>query len=586
MVEGGKGKRFLLLFGVVFSVLFFRLWQLQVLKAPYYQELSERNRLRMVKIAAPRGRIYDSKGRILASNRPSFDLLVVPADVPCPEDLSQSLAEILKVDQEEVLRKIRGARWPYQPVRIKKDLSFDELSLIEANLWDLPGVRISLVPVRTYPNGPVAPHLLGMVGEISEDELRRLAPKGYEVGDFLGKGGLEAQWEELLRGRKGARIVEVNALGREVGVLKESEPQGGWDLYLTIDLELQKKAEELLRDKRGVIVVLDPRDGRVLAMASSPSFDPMAFSRGVDFERWEALTKDPGRPLTNRALQGLYSPGSVFKVVVALAGLKEGKLPPEVLCPGFFTLGRKVLRCWREEGHGRVDLYRAIVESCDVYFYQAGLRLGPTTMANYAKACGFGSPTGIKLPGERAGYVPVPVRGKWFDGDTAVMAIGQGPLLVTPLQMARFIAAVANGGVLLEPLLVQEALDPLTGQRVFFSPRPLGRLPFGPEEMGPVKEALLGVVEEDRGTGRAARLRGIRVAGKTGTAQVIQFRERVKDPEKVPYERRDHAWFVAYAPADSPSIAVAVLVEHGGSGGRAAAPLAGELIGFWLGGKR
>lgn len=326
MAEGRpKGRKLLVLFAVVFSVLLLRLWQLQVLQGPHYRRLAERNRLRMVRVTAPRGRIFDCKGRLLASSRPSFDLLVIPADVPDPEGLARSLSGILGVDEGEILEKVKGAKWPYRPVRIKKDLSFDELSLVEANLWDLPGVMVDLVPVRTYPNGPVAAHLLGTVGEITEEELRRLASKGYEVGDFVGKGGVELQWEGILRGRKGARIVQVDALGRETGVLKEVEPQGGWDLFLTIDLELQRKAEDLLKGKRGAIVAIDPRDGRILAMASSPSFDPREFSRGVDPERWRELVKDQGRPLTNRAIQGLYAPGSVFKVVVALAGLAQGR---------------------------------------------------------------------------------------------------------------------------------------------------------------------------------------------------------------------------------------------------------------------
>ncbi len=586
MVRNGDRRRGIFwLFLLVFLILLGRLWQLQVLKGEQYRRLSEKNRLRLVKILPPRGRIYDRRGRLLVANRPSFDLLVIPADVRDPQALAEELSGLIDMPEEKILERIRGARGPYEPVRVKKDLSFEELSRVEANLWDLPGVRIALVPVRTYPHGPLASHILGTVGEITLEELKRLRGKGYEVGDFVGKGGVESQWEGLLRGRKGGRQVEVDALGREVRVVKEVRPIAGWDLYLTLDLGLQKEAEKLLEGKWGAIVALDPRNGEVLAMASSPSFDPRDFSRGLDPEKWQELLRDPGHPLTNRAIQGLYAPGSVFKVLVALAALAQGGLKPQqrLYCPGYFPLGRRTFRCWKEGGHGSVDLYRAIVESCDVYFYQVGLELGPQAMVEFARASGFGRPTGIKLPGEKAGYLPSPERGRWYDGDTVVMAIGQGPLLVTPLQMARFVAAVANGGILYRPILVLEARDPLGRESLHYSPKELGRLPVGAGELGRVKRALEGVVEDEHGTGRAARIEGVRVAGKTGTAQVIRTEERIRDPEELPFRYRDHAWFVAYAPAESPTIAVSVLVEHGGTGGRAAAPLAKALIQYWLG---
>lgn len=575
---------------ITFGALLVRLWQLQVIGEEKFRRLCEQNRIRIVKVAPLRGRILDRRGRVLADNRPAFDLFVIPEDVKDKEEFASALGSLLGIPPEEILRKLQDRkRPPFEPVRIKEDLSWEELSRVKAQQMDLPGVKVSVVPVRIYPYGGLAAHLLGTVGEISREELRRHQGEGYDIGDYIGKTGLEASWEEYLRGTKGGRQVEVDALGRELRVLREVAPIPGWDLHLTIDLDLQRKAEELLRDKAGAIVALDPSTGAVLAMASSPCYDPSAFARGIPPERWEALSSDPLRPLTNRAIQGLYAPGSIFKIVVASAALAMGKVNPQepVFCGGKMFVGKRVFRCWKEEGHGWTALRKAIVQSCDIYFYQLGLRVGPEAMADYARAFGFGSPTGISIPGEKAGFIPSPSwkrrRGeRWYDGETAVMAIGQGPTLVTPLQMARMIAALANGGVLYQPMLATEVVHPEAKGRRSYRPRAVGRLPLTPEDLGLLREALVGVVQDDRGTGRAARLSGVTVAGKTGTAQVVKMGERRRKPSELPYRLRDHAWFVAYAPAEDPTIAIAVVVEHGGNGGSAAAPLAGELIREWM----
>jgi len=580
-----KGKKFLWLVLAVFFVLTLRLLQLQVIEAPKYKELSERNRLRFIPVNAPRGRVFDSKGRVMATNRPSFDLVLIPADIRDPERLAKRLSELVDVKQEKVLAKLREVQNPFEQVRVKKDLSFEEVSRILGQAEELEGVDIRVTPLRVYPYGETAAHVLGILGEISPKELRTRSYEGYMPGDVIGKSGIEAQWEPFLKGKKGGKEVEVNARGKEIRLIREIPPQGGCDLYLTLDLDLQRKAEELLDGRSGAIVAMDPRDGRILAMASSPSFDPNVFSKGITPQEWRKLVEHPEHPLTNRTIQGIYHPGSVFKVVVALAAIKEGILTPEerITCEGEMEIGNRTFRCWKEKGHGSVDLYRAIVESCDIYFYKVGLRLGPSKLLEWAKAFGLGCLTGVDLPGERGGILPNPKRGKWFAGDTAALSIGQGPFSVTPLQALNLMASIANGGTLYEPFLVLEVKDPTGGSLYRRLPKIKDRLPLDQKDLEIVKKALEGVVEDRKGTGRVAWIKEIKVAGKTGTAQVVLAPKRIKRPEELPYKLRDHAWFVAYAPADHPSFAVAVLVEHGGSGGQAAAPLARELIKYWFG---
>ena len=584
-----KFSPFALVVVLIFSVLFIRLWQLQILKGKEYKDLSENNRIRLRKVLPLRGRILDRKGRVLATNRPSFSVTVIPEDVLDVRRLSKRLSSLLGMDAKAISQKITAnGRPPFQPVYIKRDISWEELSRVKALLMDMPGVQVVVEPIRTYPYGELAAHLLGYVGEVDRKELA--ANDGYDVGDVVGKTGVEAVWERYLRGSKGGRQVEVDAFGREVRVLGEVLPIPGWDLYLTIDVELQRRAEELLRDKVGAIVALDPSSGEVLALCSSPSYSPSLFARGISRGRWKRLLDHPLHPLTNRAIQGLYAPGSVFKIVTAAAALQEGRLSPKekLFCGGSWRLGNRTYRCWREGGHGELSLHRAIVESCDVYFYQVGHRVGIDALSRYAQAFGFGKRTGISLPHEKGGLVPSrkwkreKLGESWWEGETVTLAIGQGYILVTPLQMARMIAAVANGGDLYVPLLAQRVKEAEGERERIYRPQKAGRLPLRPSVLEEIRRALVGVVAEERGTGKAARIEGVRVAGKTGTAQVSKMGEKRLKPEELPYELRDHAWFVAYAPADDPKIAVAVLVEHGGHGGSAAAPLAREVIKKWL----
>jgi penicillin-binding protein 2 len=571
---------------VIFVLLFVRLWYLQVIKEQELRLLSENNRIRLIKVPAVRGMIFDRAGRVLADNRPSFNVMVTPEDVDDLAGFTEKLSQVLDLSPEEIMHSIKDPdRPPFQPVAIKKDVSWEELSFIKTYRLDLPGVEIQIEPIRTYPYDTLAAHVLGYVGEINRDELQKR--KGYQMGDWIGKSGVEFTWEEHLRGIDGGRQVEVDAVGKEVRVLKEVPPVAGNNLYLTIDLDLQQYGERLLGKRAGVIVAMDPLTGEILAFCSSPSFRPALFAEGVSPQEWERLVSDPLHPLQNRGIQGLYPPGSVFKIVTAAAGLEEGVIRPDTpfYCTGIHYLGKRGYQCWRGGGHGVVKFYRGMVESCDIYFYNLGERLGVKKLSRYAEGFGLGRPTGIDLPDEKGGLVPTAdwkqerFGGPWYAGETISMAIGQSYLLTTPLQLLNLISAVANGGTIIKPLIAKRVEDLDNTILEEYPTKEISKVPISSKTLGELREALLGVTKDDSGTGRAARVEGLEIAGKTGTAQVVRLKgtgERQRT-DAMPYAFRDHAWFVAYVPADTP-IAVVVLVEHGGHGGAAAAPLAREMI--------
>ncbi|MBW2038633.1 MAG: penicillin-binding protein 2 [Deltaproteobacteria bacterium] len=586
-----RHRYFVFVVVIIFFFIFVRLWYLQIVKEQELRLLSENNRIRLRKIPAVRGMIMDRKGRILADNHTSFNAMVMPEDVDDLKGLTKKLSRFLHLPPVEIERKIKDRdRPPFQLVKIKTDISWKELSLLKTYRLDLPGVEVSMRPIRTYPYGEVAAHILGYVGEIDKEELK--SRKGYKMGDCLGKYGVEWQWEGHLRGIDGGRQVEVDAVGKEVRVLKEVFPIPGHNLYLTIDLDLQRYGEKLLDEKAGAIIAMDPTTGEILAFCSSPSFQPALFAEGISVEEWEELVSHPLHPLQNRGIQGLYSPGSVFKIVTAAAGLEEGVITPKttLYCSGIYYLGKRGYQCWRRGGHGAVKLHRGLVESCDIFFYQVGERLGVEKLSRYAKGFGLGRLTEIDLKGEKKGLIPSAewkrerLGEQWYTGETISMAIGQSYILVTPLQLLNLISSIANGGVLLKPQIAKRVEDIDKKELVDYQPQEIGRLPVSTETLDEIREALVGVIKDDHGTGRAARLAGVEIAGKTGTAQVVKLRGRGRrpKPEEMPYESRDHAWFVAYAPAHNPEIAVVVLIEHGGHGGSAAAPLAREMIRRYL----
>ena len=459
------------------------------------------------------------------------------------------------------------------------------MALFEADQERFPGSRLVPVPRRYYPYGEMAAHILGYVGEISRAQLDSGIYAGARKGDTVGKHALELAYDGFLRGHDGGRQVEVDAHGREINILGATEPVPGANLTLTIDLRLQEALEQEFSGKRGAGIILDAATGEVLAIVSRPAFDPNEFSLRITDERWNEIILDPGHPLQSRALQGMYPPGSTYKIVTAIAALMEGAIDPDeyLFCSGGYSYGRRVYRDWKPQGHGKVDLFRAIVESCDVYFYQAGERTGIDALARWASVLGLGRKTGIDIPGEAAGLVPSPdwkfaTRGEvWFPGETLSAAIGQGYVLVTPLQLASLYATVARRGVQMDPFVVSRSEDVKGLELYRRDPMVKRESEIGPEVWDRIVKALEGVVQDDKGTGRVARLAGILVAGKTGTAQVVRLQES-KEEDEVPYELRDHGWLAAFAPVDRPQVVVTVVVEHGGHGSSSAGPIVARML--------
>jgi penicillin-binding protein 2 len=570
---------------LVVALLVSRLWYLQIMRGEENRRISESNRIRLTRLPAARGLVYDRFGELLVDNRPSFDVLLVPEDARDRGATLAMLAEHLGEPVEELDRRLRAPsrRPPYAGVVVERDLEWDDVVALETHQLDLPGVSIQVQPRRAYPHGALASHLLGYVGEANDRELTddpRRRP-----GDVIGKGGLERVWDHELRGTAGGQQVEVDALGRRVRVLEEVPDVPGDTLVLTLDRDLQETAERALGDLRGALVALDPRDGEILAMVSKPAYDPNLFARGILAAEWKALTTDPWHPLTNRATQGTFAPGSIFKVAVAAGLLAEDVVTPHnhVFCPGGTQFGNRWFRCWNRNGHGSVDLNTGIMQSCDVYFYLMGQRLGIDRLAEYVRRFGLGFPTGVALPHEAAGIIPDTAWKRrrfdapWYPGETLSVAIGQGYVTVTPLQMATMVATIANGGTRYRPQYVKRVEAPDGTVRREMVPEVLGFAAVGPEVLAQVRKGMEAVVMSERGTGKRARVPGVAVAGKTGTAQVVSLSEASGKGGK---ERtRDHAWFVAYAPADAPTIAVACLVEHaGGGGGAIAAPIVGQVL--------
>jgi penicillin-binding protein 2 len=575
----------------VFVVLLLRLWFLQLVRGETYRNLSENNRIRLEDIAATRGTIYDRNGRILVDNRPAFKLAIVPEDIRNTQETLDQLSTIMGMDQTQFDEKVRVAPKgaPFRPILLTRDMTRDQVAAVETRRFHLPGVMVQIEPRRSYELPSFAAHLIGYLGEIEEAQLKDRRERGYKIGDYLGKYGVELEWEELLKGQRGGRQVEADAAGRQLRILREVPPQPGHNLILTLDTRLQLQAESALEGKAGAIIALDPNNGDILALASSPAFDQNHFVRGFSPSEWRTLVDNPQHPLENKAIQGQYPLGSTFKPVVLTAALEEGIITPDTLlsCYGEYRLGNHVYRCWKKRGHGKIGLYKALVESCDIYFYQLGQELGVDRMAKYARLFGLGTKTAVRLNNEARGLVPTSQWKRrrfgvpWQKGEDLVVAIGQGFLLATPIQAAVMYAAVANGGKLVRPRVVSrvEDADGRILQRV--DPEIGAEFRLKPSTISFLQEALKGVVQDPKGTGRAARLPGIEVAGKTGTAQVVRMpadENKAQDESMVPYEFRDHAWFISYAPTDSPEIVVTVLVEHGGHGGSAAAPLARQVM--------
>ncbi len=565
------------------AVLFVRLWYLQAVKGEYYLEQAESNRIRPVKLRPPRGIMYDRKGRPIVENALTFDISLVPEDTPDLDASIQSLATYLKIKPEDIQAMLDDAapvRGKYEPVKIVEEAPWDQVAVVESHQEDLPGALVEPEHRRHYPYGGLASHQLGYIGKMTE--AQRKTDSG-DIGLLTGQGGLEKIYDKLLRGVAGRRMIQVNAAGRKVKDLGIEEPQPGNDLYLTLDLDVQRAAEEALGDRAGAVVAMDPNSGELLALASHPNYDPNLFPRGISPRDWVRLSNDPIHPLYNRAIQSVYPLGSVFKIVVSLAGLETGVIKPDtkVTCKGALTSGKHSFRCWKKGGHGTISFHDALVGSCDVYFYTMGDRIGWDVVAEYARKLGFGSLTGIKLADEKPGNIPTTEWKKkrtgdsWRQGDTFINSIGQGYVQVSPIQACQMISAIANGGKFFQPLLLRQSRSRETGVVTSVTPELKRSFRIDPVALAEIRRALLGVTSEPNGTAHGAATPFASVAAKTGTAQVIAQKVAGR---KLSEATRDHAWLVAYAPADNPRIAVAVLVEHGGHGGAAAAPVARKVI--------
>lgn len=583
--------------GAGFLVLVAGTVRLQLVKHEEFRQLAEQNRVRLEVVRAPRGRIFDRKGRLLADNAPAFSIVYRPPDYgtasldSLPVEQAALMTRILGLPAAELNAVVKRAVHTGVSTPFRQDVEPLIVSQIEESRGELPNVEVVVSPRRQYPLGMAAAHLLGYAGEINDAELETRKDKGYRIGDLIGRSGLERSYEEALRGKDGHQYVVVNALGRRVGTLADIAPvppRPGEDLRLALDLDVQQALEAAMANVgRGAAVAIDPNTGGILAMVSRPTFDPNEFARGLSRARWQEFSTDRAYPLLNRAIQSAYPPGSTYKVVTSLAGLEEQVIDPTThmptTCSGGYRFGSRFYKCWNHSGHGSLALTAALAQSCDVFYYQLGLRLGVDRLANWAEKIGLGAKTGIDLPQERSGLIPTSRyydkrrgAGKWTKGVTLNLAIGQGEDLVTPLQLAVVSATVASRGRVARPHVVEQIEDPVTGEGRAVSPAPKAALDLPPETWDALTTAMEQVVAS--GTGGAARVPGVRVGGKTGTAQN--------------FTGADNALFICFAPVEKPTIAIAVVVEGGGHGGSTAAPIAQKgltarvLPELWLAQKR
>lgn len=559
---------------VLFVLLGTGFWQLQVVKSDYYSDLAERNRIRTLPLMAPRGLILDRDGRPLVDHYASLSVILVREHIQGIRTSLPTIAQGLGLEPawlEQHLEKYSDAPL-YQPIVLKHEASMADIAFVEAHRTDLPELELILMYRRRYPPDGLGAHLFGYVGEASKGEIEE---HGYSLGAIIGKLGLEQHYDRILRGEDGERRVIVDSRGKEVAKLDDKRPVAGHPIRLTLDSDVQLAAEQAMAGRQGAVIALDPRTGDILAFLSHPAFDPNLFAIRVQPEEWRGLTDDPSKPLLNRVTQAQLSPGSTFKIITATAALEEHLFDRNtftVYCPGYANHYGRTFQCWKPGGHGTVDFHRALVESCDVFFYQVGRRLGIERIARYSKQFGLGSPTGIDFPGEKNGLVPSPEwkqraqKQPWYDGETISVAIGQGPVLVTPLQLAYAAGGIASGGVFARPRLL---LDPE-------EPPALKHVPLQPETVAFLTDALWGVVNEN-GTGTSARLENVDVAGKTGTAQLVGYDTLKRLGRSTTGRLVDNAWFVGLAPRRNPEIVVAVLLEHG-QHGASAAPIAREVI--------
>src|ERR1700681_2538253 len=558
------------------GVLLLGFWKLQIIDAEKYSSMAERNRVRSIPVIAPRGRMLDRDGRVLVDNRPSFSVLLLRDDPALVEKNLPAIADGLNIKLEDLRDDLSATRNlpKFQPIIIKPEASDADIAFIESHRSDIPILEMISISRRRYLPGGFMAHASGYVGEVSEAQIE--ASNGrFRPGDFAGKTGLEKQYNDLLMGTDGMRRVIVNSVGKEVGRLSTQEAIPGKQIQLTIDYDLQQVAEQSLGARPGAVVALDPRSGEVLAMVSRPTPDSNDFSVRVSNEIWKRLNEDPLHPMLNRAIQAQLAPGSVFKIITATAML-EDKVPPEsytAFCPGYATFYGRQFKCWvyGKSSHGVVNFRKAILDSCDIFFYNVGMKLGIDRLAYYATKMGIGHKTGIDLPSEEPGLMPSeewverPFHRKWYPGETISVSTGQGAVTATPLQLARTIGGIAMGGVFKQPHLLKDA--PNVGEE---------RLNISESTVEKVPDAMYGVVNEAHGTAGALKLTGVDFSGKSGTAQIINYDLRTRLGKGKQF--KDNSWFVGYAPRRNPEIVVSVLVQAGGHGSEAAGPVVRDVV--------
>ncbi len=587
---------------IFFGIIVARLWYLQIYNGKLFFRYSLENRLRKEVNPAPRGMIFSRNSELLVHNVPRFDAIVIPQYLKDSEESIAKLAHILDMTVDSVKKILQktATQASYRPVTIKKNISPQELAIIETENSKMPGVAVSPFISRMYTDQEIGAHVMGYISEISQQQLPKYRKRddfNYKLGDFIGQAGLEEQFDLDLRGEDGYQFMEVDAQGRMkkhtlgdslLKGISNQPPVPGNNLRLTIDRDLQRIAYRTIKNQAAAVVALDVQTGEVLAMVSTPSFDPAQFSRGLTPEYWQSINDDERNPLRDRPIQEHYPPGSTFKTITAIAALEEGIVDEksEVICTGVFKLGKRPIHCWQKNGHGTVDIYRAIRESCDVFFYKIATKLDIDVLAKYARLLGFGSRTGIALPRETSGLIPSKEWKKkrngvdWQVGDTISCVIGQGYILATPLQLAVAYASIANGGKLYRPHLVKEVFNNNGDVIKRINPELMSEPRISEKTLNIVRKGLYQVAQQPGGTAYWYRGQGIEMAGKTGTSQVMRFsadkiHNRCEDNE---YKMRHHGLFVAYAPARDPKIVVSVLVEHGCHGGSSGAPVAQAII--------
>ncbi|OED36172.1 penicillin-binding protein 2 [PVC group bacterium (ex Bugula neritina AB1)] len=566
--------------------LIFHIWKVQIKKGDKYWNLSEGNRIKHIPLEAPRGDIYDRNNKLLVKTRASFDIFAIPKELKRHPQSIKLLAKIMNVDIQNIWKKIRKRkRSPFVAQCFFKDISKKQMFIIEENALQLPGIFLKVTPKRKYIHGKTAAHVLGYVGEVNNKDLKDLYVYGYSFGSLIGKMGIEKTYEPYLRGKKGGVQMEVNALGQERHRLGHKPPEKGKDLILTLDLDIQKIAEKKMAKHRGAVIVMNPKTSEVLAMVSQPSFDPNVFVEKSRLAELKKLLKNrKERPLLNRALGASFSPGSIFKIFVGLTGLKEKKITPafKYTCSGSHRIGR-LFHCWNKHGHGEVNLSKAIQTSCNVYFYKLSQTLPIDTWVKYTKRFGFGKKTGIDLPHEKNGFVPDKMwkyrrfKEKWYRGETANFSIGQGYLLVTPLQLLTSVNIVINGGEWIQPYFVKTIKD--GNKKSYDMEKPQKKnLNFSYKILESVRKGMKDVVNDPRGSGQRAFLKDIVVSGKTGTVELISRERKKKFGSKLPKKYENHAWFSGYAPFDNPQVSLIIFLENGKSGGRYAAKVAHDIL--------